>query len=142
MLRLLLPPNLAAAAPRDAIAVKVEIDPGKAPPPELLPALALLQRWCGPAAKPPFLLQLSRAQLRELIAALLRQPVFFFANAPTTALLWVGPLLMGVSEHLREAAPRPEEAPKPSLSSRGPPKQPITSTRSASTPATPMVVDG
>ncbi len=105
MLRLLLPPNLAAAAPRDAIAVKVELDAAAVPPPALLPALALLQRWCGPAARPPFLLQLSRAQLRELVAATPGQPIFAFANQPGTALPWVGPLLRGVSEYLKEAAP-------------------------------------
>jgi hypothetical protein len=60
MLRLLLPPNLAAAAPRDAIAVRVELDflpgdrPGQTPagqqagtvnlPEGLVPALAILQR--------------------------------------------------------------------------------------------------
>ena len=76
MLRLLLPPNLAAAAPRDAVALKVELTPGADPAPEILPALALLQRWVGPAAQPPFFLQLTRAQLRELLAALRGQPVF------------------------------------------------------------------
>ncbi len=113
MLRLLLPPNLAAAAPRDAIAVKVQLDPATAPPPEILPALALLQRWCG-TPKPPAFIQLTRAQLRELIAALHRQPVFFFLNAPATPLLWLGPLLVGVSEHLRET-PAPLAAPPPLL---------------------------
>ncbi|MDB6169004.1 MAG: Non-specific serine/threonine protein kinase [Verrucomicrobia bacterium] len=139
MLRLLLPPNLAAAAPRDAIAVKVEIDPLPAPPPELLPALALLQRWCGPAAKPPFLLQLSRAQLRELIGVLLRQPVFFFASAPAKALLWVGPLLAGVSEHLREAAAAPPPAPA-AAGIRG--VSPPTRRVASDSPPAPMVVDG
>jgi len=107
MLRLLLPPNLAAAAPRDAIAVKVELDPAAAPPPDLVPALALLQRWCG-TPRPPALLQLTRAQLRELIAALHRQPVFFRHADPSAPILWLGPQLKDVSEHLREpAAPSP-----------------------------------
>jgi superfamily II DNA or RNA helicase len=75
MLRLHLPPNLAAAAPRDAIAVKVELDLAATPPPPLLPALALLQRWCG-ASVPPVFLQLTRAQLRELAAAVGAEPVF------------------------------------------------------------------
>jgi superfamily II DNA or RNA helicase len=75
MLRLHLPPNLAAAAPRDAIAIKVELNLGAPPPVELVQALALLQRWCGTATPPKFL-QLTRAQLRELAAVLSNQPVF------------------------------------------------------------------
>ena len=47
MLRLLLPPNLPAAAGRDAIAVKLELAADFVPTPALLPALALLQRWCA-----------------------------------------------------------------------------------------------
>ena len=74
MLRLLLPPNLATAAPRDAIALKVELNlAAGAPPSELLPALALLQKWCGP--QPPNFLQLKRAQLRQLIEVLRGQLV-------------------------------------------------------------------
>jgi len=128
MLRLLLPPNLAAAAQRDAIAVKVELNPAVPPTPDLLPALALLQRWCG-TPTPPAFLQLTRAQLRELITALHRQPVFFALNAPATPLLWLGPLLIGVSEHLREPAPpaappaKPKakpESPKSTLSAKAP----------------------
>ena len=46
----------------------MEVDLATPPPPELLPALALLQRWSGAATPPPFI-QLSRAQLRELVAA-------------------------------------------------------------------------
>src|SRR5690606_37066713 len=45
------------------------------PKPELFPALALLQRWCG-TATPPSFIQLSRAQLRDLAAALGPAPVF------------------------------------------------------------------
>ena len=75
MLRFHLPPNLAAAAARNAIPLKVELNlAAGAPPDELLPALALLQRWCGP--KPPAFLQLSRAQLRELASAAGSLPLF------------------------------------------------------------------
>ena len=49
MLRVHLPPNLAAAAPRDAIAVRVELDLAAEPPPGLVPALAVLQRLGAPA---------------------------------------------------------------------------------------------
>ncbi|MBS0664644.1 MAG: DEAD/DEAH box helicase [Verrucomicrobia bacterium] len=130
MLRLLLPPNLAAAASRDAIAVKAELDPAAVPPPALLPALALLQRWCGPAARPPFLLQLSRSQLRELVAATPGQPVFAFANQPGTPLAWVGPLLRGVSEHLRDpVAAAPADSPA----------RPVSRPAAAGTP---MAIDG
>jgi superfamily II DNA or RNA helicase len=102
MLRLLLPPNLAAAAPRNAIALKVELDASVPPRPALFPTLAILQRLCG-TEKPPAFLQLTRAQLRELITAATGQPIFAFVNTPQTTLLWLGPRLRGVSEHLNEA---------------------------------------
>jgi len=101
MLRLFLPPNLASAAPRDAIALKVELNLDTAPSQEILPALALLQNWCG-TPQPPAFLQLKRAQLRQLVTLLVGQPVFFLINQPQTPVLWVGPLLRGVSEHLAD----------------------------------------
>ncbi len=81
MLRLHLPPNLAAAAARDAVPLRVEVDLQQAPADALLPALALLQRWCG-GARPPAFIQLTRAQLRELAAAAGAQPVFMEAGRP------------------------------------------------------------
>ncbi|MBL9212759.1 MAG: DEAD/DEAH box helicase [Opitutaceae bacterium] len=81
MLRLHLPPNLTAAAARDAVPLRVEVDLRIQPAPELLPALALLQRWCGTGAPPQFI-QLSRAQLRELAAAVGPLPVFMEAGRP------------------------------------------------------------
>ena len=83
MLRIHLPPNLAAAAARDAIPLKVDADLSSPPDPEILPALALLQRWTG-AAAPPRFLQLTRAQLRALAAALGPEPVFIENNQPTS----------------------------------------------------------
>ncbi|MEN9813560.1 MAG: hypothetical protein RL479_2246, partial [Verrucomicrobiota bacterium] len=74
MLRIHLPPNLVAAAARDAVAVRVELDLSAAPPPELLPVLVLLQRWCGP--QPPGVLQLNRRQLGELSRAAAGQRLF------------------------------------------------------------------
>ena len=74
MLRIHLPPNLIAAAARDAVAVRVELDLSAAPPAELLPLLALLQRWCGP--QPPGVLQLNRRQLGELSRAAAGQRIF------------------------------------------------------------------
>ena len=132
MLRLLLPPNLAAAAERNAIAVKAELDIARLPPPELVPALALLQRWCN-GGRPPFFLQLTRAQLRELIAVLRGQSVFSLANKAGTFLGWDGSRLVGISDHLAEPAPRPGA---PSTVKPSPAKiaKPAT--------ATSMVVDG
>ncbi|MFM9090569.1 MAG: ATP-dependent helicase, partial [Verrucomicrobiota bacterium] len=74
MLRIHLPPNLVAAATRDAVAVRVELDLSAAPPAELLPVLVLLQRWCAP--QPPGVLQLNRRQLGELSRAAAGQRVF------------------------------------------------------------------
>ncbi|HEY9155100.1 MAG TPA: ATP-dependent helicase, partial [Opitutaceae bacterium] len=99
MLRLLLPPNLAAAAPRDAISVKIELALDATPPPELLPGLAVLQSICRTPTPPPFV-QLSRAQLKQLVEALQGRPVFFWLNQPAQPILWIGPVLRGVSEHL------------------------------------------
>ncbi len=75
MLRFHLPPNFAAAVSRDAVALRIELDLSAPPAPDLLPALALLQRWCGAGAPPKFV-QLSRAQLRDLAAAAGVQPLF------------------------------------------------------------------
>ncbi len=137
MLRLLLPPNLAAAAPRDAIAVKIELDPSSALSPAQFAALALLQRLCGGAVTPPPFVQLKRTQLRDLVAALKGQPAFAFVNAPAAPLLWIGPRLRGVSEYLDEApSPRPV-APPPRLST---PAAGVPS-RSAKS-STPLTVDG
>lgn len=111
-LRILLPPNLAEAARRDAIAVKVVFDLTAPPPVTALPALALLQRWCGGQASPPLFLQLKRAQLRELLGALTGQPVFAWVNKPEASLLWIGPHLRGVTEALaEETVTKPEPIP-------------------------------
>ena len=116
MLRLILPPNLAAAASRDAIALRVELDllpgdrPGQTPagqqagtvlPEALVPALAILQRL-GVPPQPVSLIQLKRAQLRELVQALIGEKVFFRMDRPGAALPWNGLELPGVSEHLAE----------------------------------------
>src|SRR5580692_7575265 len=132
MLRLLLPPNLAAAAARNAIAVKAELDTSAPPSRELVPALALLQRWCG-GGRPPFFLQLSRAQLRELIALLHGQQVFGVATKAEMFFTWDDGRLVGVSDHLSEPPPKPD-APataKPSAVKSAPPSS-----------ATSMSVDG
>ena len=142
MLRLLLPPNLAAALPRNAAAVRVELDLAVAPPAELLAGLAVLQRL-GVKPEPVSLVQLTRAQLRELISALAGQPVFFYGSTPGIPLAWHGRELSGVSE-LLEAA----------VSTGGPASLRAVARRDASPPPrakpapepednhTPMLVDG
>ena len=104
MLRLYLPPNLATAAPRDAIPLKVDVDLSAPLVPEFLPALAMLQRWAG-TVTPPRFLQLKRAQLRDLITALKDRPVFFWVNGPVAPISWNDDGLSGVSVFLRQAPP-------------------------------------
>jgi superfamily II DNA or RNA helicase len=137
MLRVLLPPNLAAAAARNAIAVKIEIGSGPVPPP-LISALAWIQRQTGASAKPPLFLQLTRAQLRELIALTEDQPVFFWVNRPADALAWDDGLLPGVSGHLDETAPSPTPPPA------GPaePAKPLRPKPAVPHPTEPLLVDG
>jgi superfamily II DNA or RNA helicase len=103
MLRLLLPPNLDAAIPRNAIAVQVELDLSAPPPAALLPGLALLQRL-GVQPAPASLIQVSREQLRDLLSALAGQPVFFLASVPGVPVAWHGKRLSGVSELLDASA--------------------------------------
>ncbi len=140
MLRLLLPPNLPAAAARNAIAVKLELDLGAEPPAELLPALALLSKLTGNgAASGPVraFLQLDRRQVRELIAAARGQPVFFRSDRHGAAIAWLGAALDGVSEHLAE--PPPGSAPqsdKPGGSAAAPARRALRPS------ATPLTVDG
>src|SRR5687767_10874816 len=82
MLRFHLPPNFAAAAARDAVPLRVDVDVNVPPTAELLPALALLQRWTG-AATPPRFIQVSRAQLRDLAAVAGDQAIFMENGRPT-----------------------------------------------------------
>ncbi|HVT71643.1 MAG TPA: DEAD/DEAH box helicase [Lacunisphaera sp.] len=113
--RLLLPPNLASAAVRDAIAVRLELDLNAPPPAQLMPGLASLQRM-GVAPQPVSLLQLKRSQLRDLLKAFVGEKVFFRADKPADPLPWNGLDLPGVSEHLADepAPPPPPPPPKPS----------------------------
>jgi superfamily II DNA or RNA helicase len=144
MLRLDLPPNLPAAALRDAIALRVEVDLAADPAPGLLPALALLQRWCG-TSPPPRFIQLTRSQLRELVASLRGQPVFFWVNAAAAAITWSDGALAGVSEHLLgtdlpSAGASPDDA--RARSSRAPAPQPSAGRTRLVSGASPMTVDG
>ena len=120
------------AAQRNAIAVRVDLDLTAAPPPALGPALVLLQRWCGGGIPPKFL-QLTRLQLRELIAALTGQPVFWWVNQPSQPLAWQGGRLAGVSENIHEPVAAP--APTTPLPATKPRPEPSSS-------ASPIIVDG
>jgi len=142
MLRLLLPPNLPNAALRDAIPVKIQLNPQVPPVPAQFPGLAVLARIGGGGDTPPPFLQLTRAQLRELVTALAGQPVFAALTDPEKTLLWLGPRLRGVSEHLAPATPLPSASapvlsigPR-SLSARTPRIVPRDE------PVTPLLVDG
>jgi superfamily II DNA or RNA helicase len=136
MLRLLLPPNLASAALRDAIAVRLELDlGGAAPAPQLVPGLAVLQRL-GAKPAPVSFLQLTRAQLAELTEALAGQPVFFWLNRPRDPIRWIGSGLAEVDGHLAGAAPAKPAPAKPAVTpAKAPPKR-------AEPEWTPMTVDG
>ena len=70
-----LPPNLAAAAARNAVALRIELDPSAAPEPGIIPVLAVLQGWCG-TQRPPAFIQLTRKQLANLADAAADAAVF------------------------------------------------------------------
>lgn len=143
MLRLLLPPNLPAAALRDAIPLKIEFDPATPPPPAQIPALAVLSRLCGGAPTPPPFVQLTRAQLRELVIAFCGHPVFAALAEPQKNLLWLGQRLRGVSEHLAPATPL-VPAPVAPAAREGPRSLSMRAPRivARDEPLTPLSVDG
>ena len=135
MLRLLLPPNLASAALRDAIAVRLELNLTGAPDAAIVPGLAVLQRL-GAKPAPVSFLQLTRAQLVELTEALAGQPVFFWLNRPHDPIRWLGSGLADVDDLLAGAAPAksPPAASGP-VPAKAPPKP-------AEPEWKPMTVDG
>lgn len=103
-----LPPNLSAAAARNAVALRIELDPGAVPDPGLIPLLALLQGWCG-TPKPPSFIQLTRRQLRELACASAGMPVFVEAGK---AVAWGHDDLIAEPE-TPPAPPAAGQAPRP-----------------------------
>ena len=146
-LRIIVPPNLESSATRDAIPTKLEIelDDGKIVAPETLSndafasldeagrvaAFSLFQ-WCG--GKLSSFIQLTKAQLSQLLTNLQGESSFFWANQPKTPIDWNVSELIGVSEHLKSDA-REEvqsEAPTPIIE-----KEPLRDFD-----GTPMVVDG
>ena len=117
-----LPPNLAAAAARNAVALRIEADPAVEPEPALLPVLALLQGWCG-TPKPPAFIQVTRGQLRELAAASEGLPIFVDAGRKVA---WGHDAL--VDEPPAPASPAPQSGaapPRPPRSSRPAPQDPL-----------------
>ncbi|MFP6900262.1 MAG: hypothetical protein VCA36_04930, partial [Opitutales bacterium] len=125
-LRLVLPPNLAARAERDAIPTKVELDKGEGkplPPEKLDPSVLgdlpdaqraaafVLAQWCG--GKIASFVQLTKLQLGELVKILHGLDCFFLVGSPKAAIPWANGELTGVSEHLESAEEeKPEEAPR------------------------------
>ena len=154
-LRLVLPPNLASAAPRDAIPVKLEIDLGKgkvAPPEKVsmdqlgqldeagrIAAFSILQWNSGSLSS---FLQLNRAQLAQLLQNLNGQSAFFWANQAKTPIAWRKGHLEGVSSYVAaktEASPEEKEDAEdsPSESSQDPRAEAMSGFR-----GTPMTLDG
>ena len=103
-----LPPNLSAAAARNAVALRIELDPGAEPDAGLIPILALLQGWCG-TPKPPSFIQLTRRQLRDLASASAGMPVFVEAGK---AVAWGHDDLIAEPE-TPPALPAAGQAPRP-----------------------------
>ncbi|MDQ8185317.1 SNF2-related protein [Pelagicoccus sp. SDUM812002] len=122
-LRIILPPNIETAAPRDAIPTKLEItlpNGNNVRPETLTPdklgeldeagrvaAFSLFQ-WCG--GKLSSFLQLDREKLSTLVSTLSGQADFYWANNPKEPIGWNGSELIGVTEHLKhEEAEKPDE---------------------------------
>ena len=113
-LRLLvfLPPNLEAAAARNAIVVKLDAAAGReivplnklsraaayAVSPAQQQAIVQIESWCG--GKLAGLLQLTKARLLGLLAALQGEPVVYWIKKPAEPIAWQGSELPGVHVHL------------------------------------------
>ncbi|MCC5806108.1 MAG: DEAD/DEAH box helicase [Opitutales bacterium] len=137
--RFILPPNLPAAAKRNAIPVRLELAAaGERPaPPERLfrgrayclspgarRALARLTEWSG-GERPHGFMQLKAGQLGSLVADLAGSDAFYWANAAGKPLAWDGKSLVGVSEHLpKPDAPKAAAAVTVKRGRPGPPPRP------------------
>ena len=113
-----LPPNLAAAAARNGVALKIDYDPQAEPDPGLLPVLALLQGWCG-TPKPPKFIQLNRKQLRDLVTAAAGRRIFIENGSPAG---WNHP---GLLEETAPPPPSPPAVAKQAKSARQAPREPL-----------------
>ena len=116
-----LPPNLPAAAERDAIVVKLDAAAGReiVPLNQLSPtrnyaasapqqaALALVESWCG--GKLANLLELTGGRLRRLLATLIDEPTVYWVKQPNAPIEWQGGELPGVHEFLKAADPAEED---------------------------------
>lgn len=152
-LRIILPPNLVAAAKSGSIAVKLEADTanGRQPLGQLnqavayrpdvahLLALALLESWND--GKLPSLARLSTDQLRQLLQPMDGQDAVFTWNQPEVPLSWHEGKINGVHDALTAESPAPPAQGRSVPSARKP-------TRSRPEPAagtvcaTPPLVDG
>jgi len=103
-LRVFLPPNLAACAPRDAIPLKIEGSPSNLP--------EVLLAACPGSG--PWLLPLKRAELRALVFLLRGQPVFRWVHIPFEPIPWRGDELATVSALLAEQPAAPASTPSTS----------------------------
>ncbi len=132
-LRIILPPNIESAAPRDAIPTKLEValpNGSNVRPETLTPdklgeldeagrvaAFSLFQ-WCG--GKLSSFLQLDREKLGTLVSTLSGENDFYWANRPKEPITWNGSELIGVTEFIAtveeappKPAPEPEDEPEP-----------------------------
>ncbi|MBD5779054.1 ATP-dependent helicase [Pelagicoccus sp. NFK12] len=158
-LRIILPPNIESAAPRDAIPTKLEIAlaNGQAVRPETLTpdklgeldeagrvaAFSLFQ-WCG--GKLSSFLQLDREKLTTLVTTLAGQDDFYWANKPQDPIAWNGSELIGVTEHLEPPPPPTSPSSTSSSSSSSPSRREADEEGEAEAEFTftgaPMTVDG
>ena len=115
-LRLLifLPPNLPEAANRGGIVLKIDAAAGR----EILPlnklnprqkykvaskqvaVIKLIESWCG--GKLAGLLQPSKAQVRQLLDAIVGEPIVYWVKKPNAPIDWQDGQLPGVYEYLSE----------------------------------------
>lgn len=146
-----MPPNLEASAPRDAIAVKIEVvvDGNQILPPEKIDRTlvyklvephiqiaSLLEEWCqGP---PLFgMLRLDRKKLLNLLNLLVGLPNVFRLDRSPLALTWVNNRIEGVHEFL-------QDLPETRVSSTASAKEvvPKKIKESVSETVVPMTIDG
>jgi superfamily II DNA or RNA helicase len=117
-LRIHLPPNLAAAAARDAIVLRIEATPGAAAEATADPVVALLQGWCA-TPRPPPVIQVSRRQLGELAQAASGRPLFVENSRPVA---WSHDALL---EEPEDPQPAPAAAARPRPAVPPPARDPL-----------------